>query len=198
VTVSDIVGCSFSSSSSSLQVSPRPPATISTSGSTNICNTGSVTLTIGFALGCTYQWFKDNVAISGATNNAYTATQIGSYKGLVTASNGCTKYSAPKTVKSCKTENALDSHEQNHFEIYPNPTSGQFYFDIPLEFQGSDQLNMYVLNSMGQIILEKIFHSPILPENSVTLPPGTPPGIYLIVFCSESGSECIPFTVSGK
>ncbi|MEY3874705.1 MAG: hypothetical protein RL363_1426, partial [Bacteroidota bacterium] len=47
-----------------------------------------------------YAWYKDNVAISGATNNTYTPTTAGDYKVLV--SNGtCTSTSAATTIYIC-------------------------------------------------------------------------------------------------
>ena len=47
-----------------------------------------------------YAWYKDNVAISGATSNSYSPTIKGEYKVLV--SNGtCTAYSTASTISTC-------------------------------------------------------------------------------------------------
>ena len=65
-----------------------PPVTIS--GSTILCSGGNVPLTSNvFAAGYTYQWYKDNVAISGATTPSYTATTQGDYR-LSVSSGTCT------------------------------------------------------------------------------------------------------------
>jgi uncharacterized protein (TIGR02145 family) len=57
------------------------------------------TLTTGTGLG-TYAWFKDNVAIAGATSNTYTPTASGVYK--VTVTNGsCTSTSSTTTLYEC-------------------------------------------------------------------------------------------------
>ena len=64
--------------------SPATP-TITVSGSTTICNSGNVILSINSPVGgVNYQWRKDGVNISGATGTTYTANSAGAYD--VTAS----------------------------------------------------------------------------------------------------------------
>tara|TARA_R110000823_G_scaffold315691_1_gene450160 strand:+ start:156583 stop:161193 length:4611 start_codon:yes stop_codon:yes gene_type:complete len=38
----------------------------------------------------TYQWYRDEIVINGATNDSYNATQEGIYKVIVTQTSGCT------------------------------------------------------------------------------------------------------------
>ncbi|MEI6816517.1 MAG: HYR domain-containing protein [Bacteroidota bacterium] len=53
---------------------------VSASGPTSFCTGGSVVLsTTPAGAGISYQWFKDNVAITGQTSNSFTATESGSY-----------------------------------------------------------------------------------------------------------------------
>ena len=49
--------------------------------------------------GYKYQWYKDNVAISGATNASYTATSNGNYKVVVTTGSGLTGVSNTISVR---------------------------------------------------------------------------------------------------
>jgi hypothetical protein len=56
---------------------PPPTPTISATGSTTICTGGTVRLSS--FVNQTGQWYKDTVAISGATNYTYDATLAGSY-----------------------------------------------------------------------------------------------------------------------
>jgi CSLREA domain-containing protein len=72
-----------------------PPATptITPQGPTTFCEAGSVTLTSSSAGG--NQWYKDNVLLSGDTNQNYIASTSGNYTVTVTE-NGCT--SAPSTA----------------------------------------------------------------------------------------------------
>lgn len=68
--------------------------TIVPSGATTFCDSGSVTLVSNYA---NVQWYKDGVAINGATNSTYTATKAGVYK--VASSNSlCITYSNEITV----------------------------------------------------------------------------------------------------
>lgn len=64
-------------------------------------NTGSSSLSVSAGLG-TYQWYKNNVLIAGATSNAYaiplTDTTPAEYNVIVGVSGGCTLYS--NVVKS--------------------------------------------------------------------------------------------------
>jgi subtilisin-like proprotein convertase family protein len=69
-------------------ISPATP-TITASGSTTICNSGNVILSINSPVGgVNYQWRKDGVNISGATGTTYTANASGVYD--VTASTNST------------------------------------------------------------------------------------------------------------
>src|SRR5262249_15587365 len=120
------VGCSSTSAPSTISNYPVPNATITPQGSLDICLTGSVVLKANNNPGGTYKWFKNNAAISGATNKSYTATTVGDYKVKVTNSNGCSKTSTPVTVfTSCKfsSDNFTSSAGVN---LYPNPSNGKF------------------------------------------------------------------------
>lgn len=80
---------------SSITTGPSTP-TITVIGDACINKT---TLTTTSALS-SYTWYKDNVAITGATSNTYTPTAAGDYKVLV--SNGtCTNTSLPTTISNC-------------------------------------------------------------------------------------------------
>lgn len=67
---------------------------ISISAPTNqlACN-GSVELTVPLLSGFSYQWFRNRSRIAGATDTAYTATEIGQYQVVIRAGS-CTRESA--------------------------------------------------------------------------------------------------------
>ena len=73
--------------------------------------------------GATYQWVNcaDSSAISGETNQTYTATTNGSYAVIVTV-GGCSDTSMCQTFD----QTGLEDLSANSFTLYPNPTSGQF------------------------------------------------------------------------
>lgn len=71
--------------------------TISVPNGPYICNGGSVTLTSSAA--DTYQWYKNNILIDGATSQTYSASSIGTYKVSVSYGEGSTGTSAGMAVK---------------------------------------------------------------------------------------------------
>ena len=71
-------------------------AAIITTGQSTVCAGGSVDLTANE--GDSYQWFKNAVAIDGATSRSFTATETGDYTVEVINSGGCSGVSLPTTV----------------------------------------------------------------------------------------------------
>jgi len=74
--------------------------------------------------GAAYQWIdcdNGNAPISGATNQSYTATQVGNYAVEVTL-NGCTTTSACMLFDDA----GLNDLENNFISVYPNPSNGIF------------------------------------------------------------------------
>ncbi len=72
------------------------PAAIIVTGQTTVCAGGTVTMNAN--QGDSYQWYKDGVAISGATNQTYGATSTGAYTVAVTNAGGCSGTSDPTNV----------------------------------------------------------------------------------------------------
>ena len=76
---------------------PADTVTIRSNSSNNvICGTGIIQLTSSSATG--NQWFKNGVAITGAVQSSYSATQTGSYTVRVADAPGCSVSSAPVVV----------------------------------------------------------------------------------------------------
>ncbi len=69
-----------------------PTATITTGGSTTICQGLPAALTANSGAGYTYQWIKDGTAVTGATMQTYAATAAGSY--VVTIGGNCSTSSS--------------------------------------------------------------------------------------------------------
>ncbi|MBW1658686.1 hypothetical protein GSY47_25165, partial [Flavobacterium quisquiliarum] len=104
--------CTEATISGAVTVNPTPSApSITAGGARTFCSGGSVTLTSSAASG--NQWYKDGVAITGATNQSYTATVSGSY--TVTYNNGtCTSVqSAGTTVTVNPTPSAPTASAQS-------------------------------------------------------------------------------------
>ncbi|MFT3794758.1 T9SS sorting signal type C domain-containing protein [Flavobacterium sp.] len=75
--------------------------TITSGGTTFFCSGGSLLLTCSVA--DTYQWYKDNVLISGATGQTYNVTSNGVYKVSVSYGEGSSGTSAGLLVRQSNT-----------------------------------------------------------------------------------------------
>jgi hypothetical protein len=63
-------------------------ATVSASGSTQICSGNSVLLTINDApAGASFQWMRNNSEISGAISESFAAAQAGTYTAILIFNN---------------------------------------------------------------------------------------------------------------
>ncbi len=80
--------CTYSDTSSLTVTTGTQEASITPSGSQNICAGSSLLLTANTGSGLTYQWLNNGVIINGATQNTFTATANGSYTVAVTSSCG--------------------------------------------------------------------------------------------------------------
>ncbi len=71
-------GASFTSSATAVTVNSIA-ATISPSGTVDLCSGGSATLNANTSTGYGYQWNLNGAPISGATNSSYSASSTGNY-----------------------------------------------------------------------------------------------------------------------
>jgi uncharacterized protein (TIGR02145 family) len=90
------VEINVSSSAITTTISPAPSASITVTGD-GCANKTTLTTPTGAT---TYAWYKDNVAISGATSNTYIPTASGAYSVQAT-SGSCTSTSAATTIYTC-------------------------------------------------------------------------------------------------
>jgi hypothetical protein len=115
VTGIDADGCS-NAAQITITVNPLPNVTVSNNANTLTANQA----------GATYQWIdcnNNNAPISGATNQSFTPTTVGSYAVVVTL-NGCVDTSACQTVTFAGVDTAALTKKV--FSIYPNPNGGNF------------------------------------------------------------------------
>jgi len=112
VQVTNSTGCSTTSSPLSITVNPLPQANITSSGSASVCQGAHVVLNASAGNNLTYQWQRNNVNISGATNSSYIADSSGFYTVIVTgnSTNGCSATSTAFTVTIHPSPSSYISH----------------------------------------------------------------------------------------
>jgi hypothetical protein len=182
VRISDIVGCSFNTATSTLTNYASPVTNLKVNGSLNICTSGSVKFTVTAQSGSTYKWYKDNAVISGATKNTYTATSEGSYKALVTTSNGCTQYTTIKSVTGCGLQREIIGEEvEAEMSVFPNPSNGTFTLKVESMDALSGAARFYAFNAAGQMVLSQdVSLADGRLEERITLPQNAKPGLYFL------------------
>ncbi|MES2382753.1 MAG: HYR domain-containing protein, partial [Bacteroidota bacterium] len=116
-----------------------------------------------------YQWYRNGVAIPGATNQAYTMTRSGVYSVVVGTNQGCSTASDPLGVGVPVGVNNVT--EQVKFSIHPNPSSGLFTIDI--EGISGKQTNIIVYDALGKQIKEVATHTFTTDLDLTDLAPGT-------------------------
>jgi hypothetical protein len=152
--------CTATSSAATVTVNALPLPAITQTG-----NTLSATATFS-----TYQWYKNNVLIPGATNQSYTVTQSGSYYVKVTNTNNCTGQSNALTV----TINAIGDITTDEALVYPSPNHGVF----SLKLAGKKITGLRIYNAQGQTVRN---HSTTGRANSVTIElENKAPGLYYL------------------
>ncbi len=93
-------GCTTTSPAVVVTVNALPVTTITAGSSTTMCAGGSVALSAPASGGADlYQWYKNGVLITGATNQVYTASATGNYTVKVDSTAiGCSAVSLPTSV----------------------------------------------------------------------------------------------------
>ncbi len=105
----------------------------------------------------TYQWYKDNVLIAGATGDTYFAAENGIYKAVLTNTNDCVGESnAINVVLTAVIDPVLDAS----IEIYPNPVSEILYVKIIGAVYNGLQLAIFDLS--GKEITNILVNNPMV------------------------------------
>ncbi len=100
VQITDVNGCVAISPAVPLTVNPLPPASVISLGATTFCQGGNVSLMSSVNNSTySYQWYNNNVLITGAENATWTANTSGTYAVNVTNnSTGCNARSSMVNV----------------------------------------------------------------------------------------------------
>lgn len=186
VTVTDNKGCKGTSTGKNLTSKPTPSAAITASGPTEFLTGEKVVLSVPAASGQTYQWFRNNTAISGATNYSYTVMEDGTYHTTVTR-NGCTATSAPKIVSILL---AVEPTENEGFRlsVSPNPSTDKVkvIFTMPV----AARARIFLYDLAGKVKYTHVSATSANVHEAGFNINGLPSGTYLIqAVASETGKH---------
>ncbi|PHR49245.1 MAG: hypothetical protein COA32_04115 [Fluviicola sp.] len=142
IIVVDFNGCE--SQVSTANISEPAPVDVSTTVT-------DLTISADLA-GGTYQWVNcpNYDAISGETNQSFTATQNGDYAVIITDSEGCTDTSQCVTIDDV----SITDYTKNALKVYPNPASINIVLEVNESYLEAD---VYIKDSKGA----KVFKSKI-------------------------------------
>lgn len=127
-----------------------PAATITPSGSLNLCIVSSVTLQANAGIGFTYQWKKGSNNIAGATSQSFTATTAGNYKVIVSYGLCSTTSAVANVTKNCKEGDVMNPENTPQLNLYPNPTGGNFVIEMDLGNEENSEAEIKIFNMLGQ------------------------------------------------
>ncbi len=136
--------CLLSTFSPNSIVSKKQKATITPSGTVNKCAADLVQFTANNGTSLTYQWYRNNAAIAGATAKTYSTKKPGRYKvAVMNTATGCLKNSPVTTVNNtCRETIAgedaiLDVEPLVSLAAWPNPANN----NVTLKINGDDQVD---------------------------------------------------------
>jgi hypothetical protein len=146
--VTNSAGCFKTSSPVTVTVNPLPEVSITANGPIAFCAGDSVQLSANFVAGNTYQWKRNNNLIAGATGTSYTAKIAAKYRVIATSTFGCTRVSNTIEVfVPCRQGLTVSDSEKElsgfNVEVFPNPSSDRFNFEIITDEPGMAVINVY-------------------------------------------------------
>jgi len=173
------------SNHATLYVNPNPLVTLTTNVPPAILPTQSVTITaVPNIPGGSYQWFKNGVAIAGATSQTLgplTVADIGNYRVVYTAPTGCVGTSADLAVTGLASPNLY---------VYPNPNRGQF--TVQFYNQSNEEVTLRVIDAKGALVYQRKYATTLPYTNiNVNLADGriVAAGVYVVDVLDSSGRQ---------
>ena len=137
VTVTDVYGCTLTSTTSTITVDPLPIKPV-------INKIGSILSTANpYA---SYQWYRNGKIIVGATSRSYTISFDGDYHVVVTSSQGCKNISDVLSVQNLSVKQI--ARDGVKIDLYPNPAQSMINIDAPID------VNLVIRDIQGKQIME--------------------------------------------
>ncbi|MBK7129805.1 MAG: T9SS type A sorting domain-containing protein [Crocinitomicaceae bacterium] len=141
------------------------------------------TIIIANNTAATYQWLDcDNAyaMLAGETGSTYTATVSGNY-AVQLSENGCVDTTACINMDF---SGLSDEVFGSQFDVYPNPTDGNFFINLGENFQS---VKISVTDLTGRIIQSSEFSNANILNINIT----EPAGIYFLVIQSDENTAVV-------
>jgi hypothetical protein len=130
-----------------------------------------------------YQWLRNNAAISGADSSSLVLTQTGNYSVIVTDVNGCSDTSAVINVLTVTLDDLPAAYG---VKLYPNPNTGFFI----LEFSDDVDREIEITDAVGRLIYaDKVHHQKQFTIDKVAA------GVYFLNIQYRDDSKTLKFNV---
>jgi hypothetical protein len=125
--------------------------------------------------GSTFQWYKDNVIIAGATGISYAPLSNGKYSTVVNV-NGCNSPMS-ETYEFINTSNKQDGYTIN---VGPNPFTNYIQLNYNIPSVRTVSISLYSLTSTTKVFeANDVLPNAKVPINNLT------PGIYIVKIISD-------------
>ncbi len=153
---------------------------------TTIFDNGTTATRTTTSINNVYQWYKDDVVITGATETSYTIftadnDDAGIYIAKVTNTNisGLELVSSPYILE---TSLGIDDDELIGFTLYPNPVKDMLTIDL---VEIHEQVKLEIFDVLGK----KVFIKNLTDMSNQISVIGLPSGIYMLRISTDSASR---------
>lgn len=124
----------------------------------------------------TFQWFYNNLPLTGANNAAYIPRAAGAYTVRVGFGNGCEVLSSAFEV-DISSVGVASLPKLRGVKLYPIPSAGKCTLELPQGTVGKVHLSLFDLSGRSRYVTE---WANVAQKNTLALPPDLPTGIYFL------------------
>jgi len=185
VSQSNSLGCQSSRAAINVTINALPAVPVITAAPyTRLFPGLSTTLTVSNATGTgnIYEWFRNDLSISGQTSNTVNVNVdgLGNYKVKITNASGCSRISNAVSIS--------DSTNGKLF-VYPNPSTGRFQVRYFSDVNNLQPRSLAIYDSKGTLVYKgKYVMFSAYTSISVDLG-NVAPGIYTIYLVDNDGKK---------
>lgn len=128
----------------------------------------------------TYQWYRNDTALTGTQTAQLNATQNGGYKVVVTTASGCTDTSAVFPYQGNATGIGKVTAGNGELTLYPNPATDLVNLSIPVKAAGMYTLT--IADAQGRRLQQQQLNGNAPMQINVRV---LPPGVYWLRLTSD-------------